>query len=1037
MRGRRAALVPLLAALAAPAAVAQPAPRIARPPPAVRPPEAPGPEEPEPRPTVASVDLRLPPGTQMPPDVVMGVKVGQRLSAREVRRSMVRLYETGLFSTVQARTSPAPGGVRVTFEMTPRATVKGISVRGNRALTEGAVLNAAGLGPKSEVTDTILQAAMKKVEESYRQHGYDQANASAEVTGGKLSMTVVVTVVEGAPTRLQQVSVTGDPGMPLERIMRATSLSVGGVLDRAAMTEGLEQLRGELRGARHYRAHIGEPIIALTAPWAVVSLPIEAGPRYLIHFHQNHQIADGVLKAVLDYDGSEALDTPVSARLARRLTAYYQARGWFDVQVKPREMISRDGKEALLTFNIEEGPRLRVTDLTFEGNRVLSTGELLDQVRLAVQRQEPIPAGARTFDSLQLEGRSERPGIPEVPPLDPEKVYSEDAYREAADAITEMYRNRGFLSARVRFAEARIDPRSRNAQVRFTVEEGPRTRVASIGVEGLPPEVDVPVSAQPLQKGDPLNISLLERGRKELLGRLAREGYLYARVDPDTRISGDASLGDIVYRVDSGPQVRVGQVSLRGAERSDRRVVLANIPLKPGDVLNPERLLDSQRTLANLGGYRQVAVRLDQPDLAEPQKDVKVELIERPLTEGEVGLGFSAQDGPRLLLDGSYPNMLGQAINLEARGKVHWIGAGQSLFGAFGLQSQDRCDWSQPSAWYGIGGKTTVSLRAPRVRYFLPASIGAHVDLVGEREFRPSFQFATLAGIVGMDWTISNLLIASLQYNLELDRVCTYQLRGEPFNCGAGGLADLVSGQERRFFSFGSFLLHSVAPSIAVDLRDDPANPTFGLIASGSAEVTSSLRADYPLLGVKAQGTITGYLPLARRVVLAASIRGGRFYPLAAGNPLPAPKRYYLGGFTTLRGFSEDGLLPEDSRISLGADRRSCAALVNRTGCTKSALALLGGVQLTSEGGEMFALARGELRFPFVGPVDLGVFIEAGNLWSDTSTPVDFSLRPVGGAGIRYETPIGPLALDVGFNLLPDLQVNEQTFNFHFNIGLF
>jgi len=41
------------------------------------------------------------------------------------------------------------------------------------------------------------------------------------------------------------------------------------------------------------------------------------------------------------------------------------------------------------------------------------------------------------------------------------------------------------------------------------------------------------------------------------------------------------------------------------------------------------------------------------------------------------------------------------------------------------------------------------------------------------------------------------------------------------------------------------------------------------------------------------------------------------------------------------------------------------------------------------------------------------------------------------GAGLRYVTPIGPLALDVGVNLAPDLVINEPQFVVHFNIGVF
>ena len=88
-----------------------------------------------------------------------------------------------------------------------------------------------------------------------------------------------------------------------------------------------------------------------------------------------------------------------------------------------------------------------------------------------------------------------------------------------------------------------------------------------------------------------------------------------------------------------------------------------------------------------------------------------------------------------------------------------------------------------------------------------------------------------------------------------------------------------------------------------------------------------------------------------------------------------------------------------------------------------------------SQGGELYVLGKAEFRFPAIGQIDLGVFFEAGNLWLES--PNAFTLRTVAGAGVRYMTPIGPLALDVGVNLAPDRWINEPPVNLHFNIGYF
>ena len=82
-------------------------------------------------------------------------------------------------------------------------------------------------------------------------------------------------------------------------------------------------------------------------------------------------------------------------------------------------------------------------------------------------------------------------------------------------------------------------------------------------------------------------------------------------------------------------------------------------------------------------------------------------------------------------------------------------------------------------------------------------------------------------------------------------------------------------------------------------------------------------------------------------------------------------------------------------------------------------------------------LARGELRFPIHGDLMGGLFVDAGNLWLDTAAFDPTRLRPATGFGLRYATPVGPVALDLGVNLDRDELLNEDPVALHFSIGLF
>ncbi len=100
-------------------------------------------------------------------------------------------------------------------------------------------------------------------------------------------------------------------------------------------------------------------------------------------------------------------------------------------------------------------------------------------------------------------------------------------------------------------------------------------------------------------------------------------------------------------------------------------------------------------------------------------------------------------------------------------------------------------------------------------------------------------------------------------------------------------------------------------------------------------------------------------------------------------------------------------------------------------------LALLGGQAPTREGGELFTLGKAELCIPVRSSLDLDLFLEAGNLWLDRTKYEFKSLRYSAGAGLRYVTPVGPLAFDVGINLDPDETLNEPAAQIHFSIGAF
>ncbi len=966
---------------------------------------------------------------------LVAVSPGQPLSARAVRRSVERLWASERFSNIVVRAVDVPGGVKVVFELTPVEVLGRLSVEGNTVLRDAelqAVLKEKGLAVRQRLDDEVLAAARAALVRAYGQQGYNDAQVYVEegepVPGGT---SLVFRVVEGTPTRVAAVSVTGSPGLPLPELLATLGLKVGGVLDRSGLDAGLEQLRRLLRERRYWRAQVGVPELTREGEEATVVLPLSAGPRFTFHFHGNHRFPSSLLERVVVYDGTEPLDSATVARLARRLQSFYQYRGFHDVHVETREVPRPDGEEAVLAFDIEEGHPLRVGEVSFQGNTVLSSAALGEVLVERVRAKDPLPDDRLLLraEPMALAGRGRAQRSAEVPRQEPSTVFVEEAYREAAEAMTELYREQGFLQAEVRLNRLRVDRPGRSADVSFTVVEGPQVLASEVRTEGGPDTFEA-LPKVPLKVGDPLSPDAVEQGRQAMLTELAREGYLFARVDADLRLE-RPEAARILYRLETGPRVKVGRVLIQGLGRTESEVVRATLRLKEDTVLDPEDMFESQRRLALLNIFRSVTVRMDRPEVPEPIKDVVVEVRERPRTEGEVAAGYFLVDGPRLVLDMVYPNVGGHGLNLAGRAKLNYVGLSAQVLDPAVTSPTERERLQGP---YGLGGRATLSASLPRLYGLLPVEVGARFDLIGERVHRPSYLSTRGAAVAGLDWSATRWLSLSLQYELELNLLQS-----------SAGLLTTQSraDQERLRFPFGLFLLHSLKPSATVDLRDDPANPRKGLVVSTSAELTRGLSSqpsegpEFPINGVKLTGNVSVYAPLGPKAVLALSTRAGTIVPLEEEARVLGSKRFFLGGSTTLRGFREDGILAEDRRTELRQNLEDCRALIHPSGCTEDLLAVLGGRSPTSEGGELFTLAKAEVRFPVRASLDLGVFLEAGNLWLDRTKFVPTALRYATGVGLRYVTPVGPLAFDLGVNLDPDDVLNEPATQLHFSIGTF
>jgi outer membrane protein assembly factor BamA len=463
--------------------------------------------------------------------------------------------------------------------------------------------------------------------------------------------------------------------------------------------------------------------------------------------------------------------------------------------------------------------------------------------------------------------------------------------------------------------------------------------------------------------------------------------------------------------------------------RTREEVVRSALEVQEGALHDPEAMARSQAALLRLGVFRSVALRLQDPELPDEVKDLAVELSERPWQYLASGAGFSIANGPRVTVEYGRPNVAGRALEFTARGKLNY-----------------------PLAWFGrvlpptspksnLEGRADVGLQAPRLE-LLPSLLGSpvagRVGMVAERLHRRTYDLGRAVALVGGDLAVTSRVSFSLQYEIEIDQIEK-----------AGGSAVLTQADlERLRFDQGTTTLHALRPTATLDFRDNAAHPHRGWFTTGSLELARSLGGPggrflflpgsetYVNL-LKLQATASGYLPVGSSTVLALSARGGRVFPLDDRSRTIIPKRFFMGGASTVRGFAEEEMIPQDLRDGVAEEARHCASTISGAGCTPRGADVVAGRTAASEGGEAFLLLKGELRQALTTSLEVGLFVDLGNLWLDPKAYRLVDLRPSAGVGLRFVTPVGPAALDLGFNLDPDRRINERLFAPHFTIGLF
>ncbi len=328
----------------------------------------------------------------------------------------------------------------------------------------------------------------------------------------------------------------------------------------------------------------------------------------------NHHFRESKVREEIKTKEQELLDRRELKQDIERIKQLYRTKGFYLADVKQEVKVDEATNKATIFLTIDEGRKLRVREIHFEGNEKISARRL----RRAMATKQAwgwITAG----------------------------YYRPEVLDEDEERIKALYRSDGYSDATAE-AEAQFNEKKRWMIVTVKITEGPRYLVGNVSFRGVK-EIAIESFQEDLKlkAGGPFSQGLLCVDVGKIQSAYFAKGYMAAAVEPSTALNPESRLVDVTYEVTEGSIAYVGRIIIKGNVKTRDVVVRRELRINPGERFDGDKLRRSKERLYNLGFFEEVnleTVPSDQPN----QRDLVVSVKEAKTGEFSFGGGFSSVD---------------------------------------------------------------------------------------------------------------------------------------------------------------------------------------------------------------------------------------------------------------------------------------------------------------------------------------------------------------------------------------------------------
>lgn len=528
--------------------------------------------------------------------------------------------------------------------------------------------------------------------------------------------------------------------------------------------------------------------------------------------------------------------------------------------------------------------------------------------------------------------------------------YSKQKLTADLETLRSYYLDRGFIEFNIDSTQVSITPDKKDIYITINITEGEKYTISSIKLAG-----DLLIPEEELRRlvtirpGEVFARERLTETTKQIAERLGNEGYAFANVNTAPELDKEKRQVAFTVFIDPGRRVYVRRINITGNTRTRDEVIRRELRQMEGAWYDGDVINKSRKRVDKLGYFDEVNIETPAVTGATDQVDVNLNVKEKPTGNVMLGAGFSSSE--KFVLSGSVSQN-----NIFGSGKHLTVNLNSSK-----LNKVYSVSYTDP--YHTIDGISRGFDVYKRNTDPTSLSVG-------------NYKTSSVGGGVRYGFPVAEDNSIGLGLSIDSTKVTTYTDSPKRY-------LDYVS-------EFGdsntTLLLNS---TWSRDERDSLIYPTKGTLHRLYGEVGLPGGS---LHFYKANYQYQRYFPIGRdfTLMLNGDFGFGNGY---GGKPLPFFRNFYAGGIGSVRGYKTASLGPRD--------------LDSSGNPTDDAL-----------GGNRRVIGSAEFLTPLPGlgmdkSLRLGLFLDAGQVWSAGQKATLGDLRYSTGVSIAWSSPIGPLKFSI------------------------